>query len=175
MIPISLHSSTVLVSAAILLTILLSETKSSNALPPNYVLYLPLSLGNLPGASSVNSNIKKDELFAALSENTSGIDYWPKALTVKNPANPTPEQTTPLSPASPTTLRFRSHTHRRKHLLKYFGKSVVPSGFLKPKWTTKKVTVTTERPEIQKTTKLPRSKNPLCYFTAISCDTKYGR
>ncbi|KAI1698866.1 hypothetical protein DdX_17664 [Ditylenchus destructor] len=172
MIPISLHSSTVLVSTAILLTILLGAIKSSNALPPNYISYLPLSLGNLPGASSANSNIQKDELFAALSENASGIDYWPKALTVKNPANPTPEQTTPLSPASPTTLRFRSHTHRRKHSPNHFRKSIVPSGLVKPKWTTKKVTVTTE---IQRTTKLPRSKNPLCYFTAISCDTKYGR
>ncbi|KAI1694581.1 hypothetical protein DdX_20040 [Ditylenchus destructor] len=172
MIPISLHSSSVLVSTVILLTILLSATKSSNALPPNYVPYLPLSLGNLPGASSTNSNIKKDELFVALSENASDIDYWPKALTARNTANPTPEQTTPLSPASPITLRFRSHTHRRKHKLKHFGKSIVPSGLVKPKWTTKKVTVTTE---IQRTTKLPRSKNPLCYFTAISCDTKYGR
>ncbi|KAI1700594.1 hypothetical protein DdX_16624 [Ditylenchus destructor] len=94
---------------------------------------------------------------------TASQNCWPKALTARNTANPTPEQTTPLSPASPTTLRFRSHTHRRKHLPNHFRKTIVPSGLVKPKWTAKKVTVTTERPEIQRTTKLPRNN-----YTAIS-------
>ncbi|KAI1694580.1 hypothetical protein DdX_20039 [Ditylenchus destructor] len=156
----STGSSIIRTISAILLLLVL--TKSSDALfpgGPRYLRHFRHSsrnwAENRPGAPFLDTLEQKSqkpaEIIVHFSLNLDPIEGMPLEI-------PKPSKEFTQKPHFLTTnvFRLRPGTHRRKHLPKQLGRTLPQA------------VSTTETP-VQIRKKLPKSKNPLCYFTAIPC------
>ncbi|KAI1690880.1 hypothetical protein DdX_22248 [Ditylenchus destructor] len=156
----STDSSIIRTISAILL--LLGLTKSSDALfpgGPRYLRHFRQSsrnwAENRSGAPFLDTLEHKSQKPAEIIVHFSLNSDPMKGMPVENPK--LGKEVTQKS-SVPTTNAFRRRpgTHRRKHLPKQLGRTLPQA------------VSTTEIP-VQIRKKLPKSKNPLCYFTAIPC------
>ncbi|KAI1703977.1 hypothetical protein Ddc_16335 [Ditylenchus destructor] len=197
MTPVTLYSSSVLILATIHLFILTrhSEAFPISVTIPSFLPYLPNSLftwgiDDAPKLDTRDNNSdQKRENKDKAERNPSNKDWdwtilppsvWTNLLTARNPEKywmPTrsssitePSRTTKSSEpsriaiAKPKTRKHR-HRHSRKHPRHSQTKAVL-SVLVQDQVQS---TTTTEISIVLKRTKLPRSRNPLCYFTALPC------
>ncbi|KAI1695858.1 hypothetical protein DdX_19354 [Ditylenchus destructor] len=136
---------------------------------------------------------QKSENPDKIQENHSNEDWdwtalppsvWTNLLTARNPERywlPTksaqmtePSKTTKspepalLASAKPKTRKHRPR-HSRKHPRHSHTKAVLYTEVEDQVQSTTSMTTITEIPIVKRTTKRPRSRNPLCYFTALPC------
>ncbi|KAI1695171.1 hypothetical protein DdX_19729 [Ditylenchus destructor] len=192
----TLYSSYVLILATIHLLLL---ARPGEAFPPSltipdFVPYLPKSLftwgiSEAPEPEILEIQNKNSD---QRRENPSNEDWdwtvlppsvWNNLLTARNPERywlPTksaqvtePSRTTKspepalISSAKPKTRKHRPR-HSRKHPRHSHTKAVLYT-IVEDQVQSTTIATTTEIPIVKRTTKRPRSRNPLCYFTALPC------
>ncbi|KAI1698023.1 hypothetical protein DdX_18146 [Ditylenchus destructor] len=133
-------------------SILLFLSNSSGALPLSMPYYLPKSLRNLAHDFSSKSPVDKVLEKSAIERVIpSSYDSDQSPVLAAKRVNST-EIATTIIPQLPLSWR-RKGTHRRKH--------------------TKSFPKATLRPAIEsrnrRRKKLPKSRNPICYFTSLPC------
>ncbi|KAI1696067.1 hypothetical protein Ddc_20721 [Ditylenchus destructor] len=200
MTPVTLYSSYILILAIIHLFIL---TRPGEASPlsvtiPNFIPYLPNSLftwgiSDSPKPQILDTRDKNSDQMSEnldkTKENPSNEDWdwtvlppsvWMNLITASNPKKfwlPTQSsqmtessrtiksgEPSRIAIAKPKTRKHR-HRHSRKHPRHSQTKAVVQYQV--------QSTTTTEIPIVKKRTKLPKSRNPLCYFTALPLELLY--
>ncbi|KAI1696066.1 hypothetical protein Ddc_20720 [Ditylenchus destructor] len=93
--------------------------------------------------------------------------YWlaRKSVQLTEPSRTTKSSEPSLMAIAKPKTRKHRHKHSRKHPRHSQTKAVL-STIVQDQVQS---TTTTEIPIVKKRTKLPRSRNPLCYFTALPC------
>ncbi|KAI1716889.1 hypothetical protein Ddc_10265 [Ditylenchus destructor] len=97
--------------------------------------------------------------------------YWlpTESIQITEPSRITKASEPALTAIARPKMRIHRHRHSQKNPSHLLTKAVLSTVIQDQAQSTTTLTTTTEIPIVQKRTKLSRSRNPLCYFTALPC------